>query len=517
MPSNWGLTRAAEKVRQRDVAVVAVGVFLIIWFFLDVGRRARIVPGKPEVHKTDFSVYTEAGAAFFDGREPYDVKNVRGWSYIYPPLFALMVAPLSVLDSVSQAFVWYLVSVACGFGCVIESIRLWRFLATRAPDGPPADALWLWVVVAAGLTVFLPTMECLQRGQVGVALLYAILLGLRLVVSEKEWKRVFLGSLVLAWPAVVKLIPALPVAFLVWQRWVVAVSPGRSRHELNRASVLSLGITVGVVLFLFVIPGATLGWNKNLGYLHTWMDKVVINEDPGQSYKAHLDSTNNQSLSNAAHLLAASMRVEQPGDPAIFMVQWAKTPEQRRWARDTAVAMMRRADRKTELVVQIARSVILALIMGLPFAVRRDDLTGHTAAFGLACVGMLLVSPIAWTHYYMMMLPAVIGLPLWLSQRGHPVTARWMAVVPVVLISSHYLAKPWVGEFGLLGLGTTAYFVTSILLAIRIGRFERRPGRSAWSHGPTVNSALPSSRTTATPIFSVEVARSAPAGAGRLP
>ena len=51
-------------------------------------------PEDPLQHKTDFTVYTEAGAAFFDGRPPYEVSNPRGWIYLYPPLFAMLVAPL---------------------------------------------------------------------------------------------------------------------------------------------------------------------------------------------------------------------------------------------------------------------------------------------------------------------------------------------------------------------------------------------------------------------------------------
>ncbi len=59
--------------------LLAIGVAMIIWCFADVQRRGRVIPERPDKHRTDFTVYTEAGAAFFDGRDPYRVTNPRGW------------------------------------------------------------------------------------------------------------------------------------------------------------------------------------------------------------------------------------------------------------------------------------------------------------------------------------------------------------------------------------------------------------------------------------------------------
>ena len=68
-----------------------------VWGFVDVRRRGYPYPECPEEHRTDLTVYTEAGAAFFDGRKPYEVANPRGWTYLYPPLFALLLGPLASL------------------------------------------------------------------------------------------------------------------------------------------------------------------------------------------------------------------------------------------------------------------------------------------------------------------------------------------------------------------------------------------------------------------------------------
>jgi Glycosyltransferase family 87 len=469
------------EIRERDVAAVLL-VGLALWFYLDVGPRGRISPDKPELHRTDFTVYTEAGAAFFDGRDPYSVKNPRGWFYLYPPLFALMVAPLSLVGSVSQVMAWYVVSVALGFGCFGEARRLWRSwtaMGTRH-DAP-------WIAACAGLAVLLPSLECLQRGQLGVALLYALLLGYRLVAFG-GWRGQLLGGVVLAWAATVKLIPALPVCFLIGQGWSLALLSGRRRDDLRRASILSAGVVAGVTLFLLVIPAAVLGWGANVRHLETWARKVVTNVDPGQESKFHTDSATNQSFASAAHSLVLSLTPETPNDLRSIARRWGKTADERRFGVDRAAAQMRRDDRSTQRLVKVGQGVFLLLLLGLMLLPWRGDPTGRAVGFATACLGMLLVSPVAWTHYYMMILPAALVVPLWLAQRGHPAASRVMAIAPALLVWAHYLAKRSVGPIGLLGLGTAAWYVAIVIAVARVRWIEYRRSAPRKGRIPTVPS-----------------------------
>jgi hypothetical protein len=54
---------------------------------------------------------------------------------------------------------------------------------------------------------------------------------------------------------------------------------------------------------------------------------------------------------------------------------------------------------------------------------------------------------------------AVLFVPLWLLRRNRPIQAKVVAVIPPVLSWSYYLAMPYTGGIGLLGLGTTAWFL----------------------------------------------------------
>jgi hypothetical protein len=201
-----------------------------------------------------------------------------------------------------------------------------------------------------------------------------------------------------------------------------------------------------------------VGWRKNLEYLRIWHDRVVANSCVGASSNYNIHSVRNQSLANGVYLwrLAAS---------------------------DTPAA---RAERVTDAAVPVVLGVaLLGLATVAGMIGRRDDPLDQAAAFGLACGATLIVSPLAWGHYYMVEGPALLTVPLWLTRRRLPRTALAFAFVPAALSWAHYLAMPLIGPLGLLGLGTTAWFLAACGLIVgveilRVGSGGGVPHR----HGP---------------------------------
>ncbi len=472
----WGYSRPTAAIQLRYVATVLI-IGLTIWGWLDVRERGQTHPNHADFHRTDFTVYTEAGAAFFDGREPYEVTNPRHWYYLYPPLFALLVSPLAALDYKSQVVVWYIISVVLAFGCYSESRHLWRLLV--ASDTGEADVgrnAAFQIGACAGLTVLLPTLECLQRGQVGIALVYPLLLGFRLTLGGRSWPIWSLGGVVLGWPIVVKLIPALPVAVLLLQRWAATLTPSRSPRSLSRATTVTLGLALGVFLFTFAIPAACIGWSQNLHHLSTWSRKVATSPDMGREVFVEVDNDSNQSFSNAAHLFAARIRGRATAGANSVTDQAAH----RQWlAAVTVISAHRRADYATAEWVRGVQVIVLVLLIVTGLAVGLwGDVLAQVATYGLACLATVLVSPVACSHYYVLLLPSLLFVPLWLVRRGHRRAAGVVAMVPMGLIWMHYLAKPWFGQFGLLGLGTLAWFLAVVTLSILIRSGEWKRGRS---------------------------------------
>jgi hypothetical protein len=448
----------------RGARLWAMRVFLLagftIWGYLAIAPAGRIVPGHTEWHRTDFTVFTEAGAAFFDGRNPYAVANPRGWHYLYPPLFALLVAPLSLLDTSSQVGFWYAINVLLTFGCVVEAKRLCRIVG-----GPEYHGL-LWIGAFAFLAMVLPFLDCMQAGQLGIAILYFLMLGCRLVLEGRSLVVGFLGGVTLSLPASIKLVPALPVVFLLFQQWAGVVFPDQRRRPLGRAVASSLGVVVGASLFLFAVPASIIGWDKNIHCLDVWQKQVVHNDRIGPQRNFNLHSYRNQSMANGIFLLSSSIVQVTDGKPAESHTGIGSsagdvtTGDQRVVAATATDGSAAQAGRIGHPSIRIAIAGILIALAAVSAIVgrRANSLDGFTA-FGLGCVATLLVSPLSWGHYFMAELPALLCVPVWLARRGLPRAARAAAVTPVVLSWVHYVAMPYAGGIGILGLGTAAWFL----------------------------------------------------------
>ncbi len=462
--------------------MLAVG--LVIWGLTDVRSRGRVDPDRPGVHRTDFTVYTEAGAAFFDGRDPYAVTNPRGWGYLYPPLLAILVAPLHVLDPQLQVLTWFFLNLFVGWGCCRESIRLTNWLLAHREGHVPQ--LPRWLVIATITTVALPALNCLQRGQVGLIKTYLLLLGLRLLLESRSWRKAFAAGCVFSAAIALKITPALPIGLLVAEQIVSALRErawGRlprdqwhARRSLaaQRACGVGLGTVWGLVVCLLIIPAALIGAERNALSLDRWWN-LVATKAPDAGYDLFAGnsySMQNQSLLNAARHLGNWVAYEFAGGS-----------NDRLRVSDGGAPHVMDAPRVGQMLLAL-RLAIVALAAWLAWRCgRRGDPLTTAAAFGLACVAALIVSPISRAHYFVLLLPAVLWVPLWLERAGQARLARWAAWAPATLVVSHYIAASLVGRIGLLGIGTTVWFVVSASVMLVL---ERR--RETWPERGVIHS-----------------------------
>jgi len=463
------MTKLIERPRCHWLApwrwLVGLLLALTIWGMLDVRRRGYPHPETPHEHKTDLTVYTEAGAAFFDGRPPYEVCNPRGWTYLYPPMFAMLLAPLHAMSMQDQVTVWFFISLLFCWGCYRECRRLIGVVCNADPSMAVAWVRWFpWLGVAAVAVALLPVLNCLQRGQVGIVKLYLLLLGLRLVLDGRSFRSRLAGGIVLAMPVVLKILPLLPVGFLLflllvdfvksrWNRWPTLAPIG------SRFTASAMGFTLGLALFFLLIPAALLGWNANWQHLNTWTRFVATKADDGgmdpRSGNSH--SARNQSLQNAAYRLGNFGAHVLAGGPDDLLVETFEAP---RMAMDAP---------EVENVLLLSRlTLTLALLLLGVRLVRGDgNLPNLAIGFALSCAAMLVVSPVARGHYFLLLSPAVLLLPLWLDCRGRPRAGIIMASIPVVLSLTHYILLPYAGRIGLLGLGTTVWLMAAMVLTVR--------------------------------------------------
>lgn len=446
----------SSHIRRHWAVFLGLAIGLTVWGAVDVARRAIVDPQRPALHMTDFTVYTEAGAAFFDGREPYDVANIRGWKYLYPPLFALLVSPLAHLTPPWQALVWFGLSALMAFGSYFECRRL--IAACCEPgngrnrdeelSGDRLASVPTWLFVTALVAPLFPALNCLQRGQMGLALIYPLLLGFRLVWVERSPVRQALGGLVLALPIALKLTPALPVAACLAALGVAGWAQWRSWKTVSLATG---GVVAGCLVFFLLLPASLLGWNANLRHLQTWYVKVASRVDDVRSddFGGDVASLRNQSLHNAVFRCGnwiAHALFDGPDDQKMNVRQGAMPMD---------------APIVGRLLTTARLAALAALTLVIVVAGRSRELLLISAAFGLACVATLVVSPVSRGHYFVFWLPSVVFVPLWFLRIGDRQKALVAAVIPAVLTAIHYVLLDYAGRAGLLGLGTTAWYFGS--------------------------------------------------------
>lgn len=435
--------------------LIVIFLALAIWGVTDVRYRASLHPEEPGKHRTDFTVYTEAGAAFFDGRDPYEVTNPRGWKYLYPPMLALVTAPLHGLPTHWQGLIWFALSVAMFWGCYVETVRL---LGLAFRDGSlDLEKLKPWLLLVGGcafIAILFPSLNCMQRGQIGLAKTYFLLLGFRMVMENRGWGRPFAGGVLMAVAVVLKVTPLLPVCFVVFQAGVAWLRKGTRAEAAPGFLGAASGTVAGLLLWFLIVPSTLVGWDANLKHLGTWYQKVgdqSVAFDKGDNLDNPF-TVRNQSFSNAVYRLgnwAAYVFFDGPPDKNVHLRKSGPMPMDAPWVQNTV------------LVIRVGLVLLL-----FPLAVRlteSDNVRNRAVLLGLACVAALIVSPVSRGHYFMFQLPALVFVPLWFYMEGHSRWARRLAIAPVVLSLLHYVWVYWFGRLGVLGIGTTVWYLIVVI------------------------------------------------------
>lgn len=483
------LGNSPDHRRLRAAVLLGIAIAMLAWGWFDVRKRGRIDPEKPDAHRTDLTAYTYAGRAYLLGGDPYNSPNPRGWKYQYPPLLAVLISPIGLLeDTRDHAFIFFLISAALCFGVYDESRRWLAMLRRRnGDDGASNDAssdpalakAERLISLLAGVAMFLPFLNTMQRGQVGILVVYPLMLGFRLVFQRGPWWHAILGGVALAFPAVMKVLPTLPAGFALILACVLAI-PRRDTPSLRRAINACAGFAVGVALFLLVVPASVIGWQRNLDDLKRFADGVLFNPQFSHDWGFNIHSFRNQSLANAVYRLSHTIDgiadnddsedAPPPRTPSTSpTTTTASTPVPSLPGGRASAPSIADESPAIALATKLARNLILAafLLVGV-YMTFRGGVREAAVAFGLSCVAMLVYSPVSWGHHFSAMLPALLAVPLWLRLDGRRTAAAAMAIVPAVLLVVHYIfLTNFSGPLGLLGFGTTAWLLAAMALALR--------------------------------------------------
>ena len=227
-----------------------LGILLVLGLVAGIAGptlfRGAILPTK----RTDLTVYLRAGEAVLDNhaREIYSVANVRHWHYIYPPLLAILLAPVSKASPLATVPLAYLLSLACLAGTAVLSLRF-------PEDARPAP----WQIALAMIFCLPMFLNTLTRGQFDIITLFLM----AAIFYNHLKKKKLVTGLLLAFAVTLKVSPLafLLFFFLMKREWKILWSA-----------------LLGFVLFFFLLPSAAIGWNTNGALLKIWWGLMSISQ-----------------------------------------------------------------------------------------------------------------------------------------------------------------------------------------------------------------------------------------------
>ncbi len=227
-----------------------LGSLLILGLVSGVGistfYRGAISPKQ----RTDLTVYLKAGEMVLEGRayHIYGVENLRHWHYVYSPLLAILLAPVSKWPLGATVPIAYLLSIACLAGTVLLSKRF-------PEDAKPAP----WQITLALVFCLPMLLNTLTRGQLGIITLF---FGTAVFYTYLTRRKVLTG-LLLAFAVTLKISP---LAFLVFF------------FLMKREWKILLSTIVGFGLFFFILPSLAIGFHQNLELLKIWQGLMSISQ-----------------------------------------------------------------------------------------------------------------------------------------------------------------------------------------------------------------------------------------------
>ena len=208
----------------------------------------------------DFRAYYQAGSAILSNVNIYDQNIVEG-GFLYSPLFALIMLPLSALPQFLAGCFWYLVNVvslvlSLSIALYLNedtTIPLSSWLRTNLRFGTTDKIRRLTLILVLILSARF-WLNSIEHGQVNLLLWCIVLASILFIRSDK----VFIGSALLSLSIIIKILPLLFLFYFLL------------RKKYNTV-ILSL---FWLLLFL-LIPATILGWQHNLDLLAAWYHKII--------------------------------------------------------------------------------------------------------------------------------------------------------------------------------------------------------------------------------------------------
>ena len=278
-PAGAGARRALAALRflvdspwGRAIALAVVLAEVLVWAW-------PTIPLLVQWQGFDAEVYVLGGRAWLEGAPLYGFTH-RDLPFTYPPIAAVVFAPLAALPGFTGARLAIALSAAAYYGSLVVTLRsLW-------PRGNP---WWTALPLFAGSFVLYPVITAIVSGQVDMLLLLLVLADV-LLPARRRPRGVLIGL-----AAALKLTPAVFVLFfLVRREWRAAA-----------VTVASAAAFTGL--------GFALAWRDSLAY---WPSVFQASRVGNQQ------AALNQSLAGVVHR-ATALTPAEPATTALWLAACA--------------------------------------------------------------------------------------------------------------------------------------------------------------------------------------------------
>ncbi|MCX6032213.1 MAG: glycosyltransferase family 87 protein [Chloroflexi bacterium] len=353
----------------------------------------------------DFTIYYDAAKGLRLGQPLYNWEAARqepmGPVYKYPPLFAMLLAPITTYPARTAAAAWYLLSLAL-LGLILAGL-IWRFRSDLlresvmpAPSRRPSKLLSVYAfLLIIGFLNFQPAWESLARGQMDALILAALVGALLLMRREagEPW-----AGVCLAFATMLKLYPGLLVLYLLWRRCWRALA----------------GFTLAF-LALIVLSGIVVGW----GTLWRYVTDILTVQTGAVPYPE------NQSFDGfLARLIIPA--TSATWDAILPFPGW------------------------TSLALYVLDAVTLGVTLWAFRGRVRPESDRFAYGYAALVPVIVLMWPIAWIHYQtLLILPFAVLLSLQVRSVGRTWPASLLLLASYLLVAignEYFVMVPWLQQ-----------------------------------------------------------------------
>jgi len=432
---------SSKPLTRLQITGLALLLTLIILFGAWVEYRGAFA------HKrmNDIGPYLRSAWAVRTGGEIYAVTDDRGWHYVYPPLFAIMMTPFAdppqgidrsgYLPYEVSVGIWYMLTLTIGvFGVGILARAIedpYRNLI--AGMGRRFSLQW-WALRVIPLVILLPAIGRSQmRGQVGLLIAFFLCCMAASILKGKRFR----AGIWLSWAICIQVIPVPLLVFPLWRR------------DWRMLWGSFLGLVIGLIIVPLIALGPQRTGDSYIAFYHSTLTAMIKGDIGGHTSGEFtgITKTDSNSPMVVLHNIIYPERKDRPNMTCagVRIAHWV-----------TALVMM-------------AITLVASGWKGKWYS-GKVDATVKDAAFMTVFIPLTLVaSPVFHPHYVSMTIPLVMLLVVivWECSSDGSIPAAWKAVFCFIAIS-HFLTSInrglflYLRDFGLVLLSTVALWAASL-------------------------------------------------------